>query len=245
MKEQSGAVGAIIVAAGKGSRMGLGYNKLLAEICGKPVIEWTVRNFAESGLIDRIVLVVNSDEKDVFRSIAEHYTGMVNIILAEGGTTRQDSVYNGLKALGDSVEVVLVHDGARPFADKAMIWRSIEYARKFGAACAGMPVKETIKKVSSDNFVIETPERSGLWCAQTPQAFKTGVIVKAYEEAYRRGLTGTDDASLAEAAGFNVVMFEGSYNNLKLTSPEDLILAEQLLRKEFNAGRYPGDKNKH
>ncbi|NLM76205.1 MAG: 2-C-methyl-D-erythritol 4-phosphate cytidylyltransferase [Clostridiaceae bacterium] len=231
MKKQSGAAGAIIVAAGKGSRMGLGYNKLLAEICGKPVIAWTVENFVMSSLIDKIILVVNPDEKVVFKKIIEPYTAVTDITLVKGGSTRQDSVYNGLQDLRDSVDVVLVHDGARPFADKALIERSIVCAQKFGAACAGMPVKDTIKRVDEENIIVETPVRASLWSAQTPQAFKTDILVKAYEDAYQKGLTGTDDASLVEAAGYNVKMFEGSYNNIKLTSPEDLILAEQLMKK--------------
>ncbi|NMA67293.1 MAG: 2-C-methyl-D-erythritol 4-phosphate cytidylyltransferase [Clostridiaceae bacterium] len=231
MNKQSGAVGAIIVAAGKGSRMGLGYNKVLANLCGRPVIEWTVKNFSIPALIDKIVLVVNPDEKAVIKNIIEPYSDIINITLTEGGNERQDSVYNGLKAMGDSTELILIHDGARPFVDQPLIERSILYAKRFGAACAGMPVKETVKKINEENLVVETPVRATLWSAQTPQAFKREIILKSYQQAYQKGLKGTDDASLAEAAGYNVFMFEGSYNNIKLTSPEEFVLAEQLVKK--------------
>lgn len=230
MMNEAGAVGAIIVSAGKGNRMGLGHNKVLAPLCGKTVIEWTLESFINSGLVDKIVLVINPDDEEQMREISRHYKDRMDIILTEGGRERQDSVYNGLMALGDSVETVLVHDGARPFADKEIIERSIANARLYGAACAGMPVKETIKIVDQKDIIISTPERKFIWSAQTPQSFKREIIIDAYKRAYEKGMSATDDASIAEAAGYKVVMFEGSYNNIKLTSPEDMLLAELLIK---------------
>lgn len=230
MEKQSGVTGAIIVAAGKGSRMGLGYNKVLAPLCGKPVIEWTIMGFVSSGLIDKLVVVINAEDELRMRDICRLYEDRIDLSIVYGGMERQDSVYNGLKRLGNNVDIVLIHDGARPFIDKELISRSIENTLKYGAACAGMPVKETIKIVDEDKNILNTPERSTIWVAQTPQSFRMDIILKAYEEAYVRGIKGTDDAGLAEAVGYMVRMFEGSYRNIKLTSPEELLLAEQLLK---------------
>lgn len=226
----AGAVGAIIVAAGKGSRMGLGHNKVLAKVCGKTVIEWTLDNFINSGLVDRIVLVISPDDKEQMAEVSRQYRERIDITLVEGGKERQDSVYNGLISLGNSVGTVLIHDGARPFVDKSIIERSIANARLYGAACAGMPVKDTIKIVDQENIITSTPERRFIWSAQTPQAFKREIILDAYKRAYEKGINATDDASIAEASGYKVVMFEGSYYNIKLTSPEDMLLAELFIK---------------
>lgn len=232
MEKKSGVTGAIIVAAGKGSRMGLGYNKVLAPLCGKPVIEWTIRSFVSSELIDKLVLVINPEDENRMKEICRLYKKYIDFSVVYGGKERQDSVYSGLKHLGDNTDLVLIHDGARPFINKELISKSIRNALKYGAACAGMPVKETIKIVDEDRSVLTTPERKTLWAAQTPQAFKMDIILKSYQEAYAKGLKGTDDAGLAEAAGYKVKMFEGSYQNIKLTSPEELLLAEQILLKD-------------
>ncbi len=235
MEVNSSAVGAIIVAAGKGSRMGLGYNKVLTPLSGKPVIQWTLEAFIRSRLVDVIVLVISPEDEEamarVCHSVAKGESLLEKPILCVfGGADRQDSVYNGLKILPEEVGLVLVHDGARPFVDKALIERSLQNAGEWGAACAGMPVKDTIKVVDENRVITDTPDRSVLWSAQTPQAFQREVVMEAYRRAYEAGVRGTDDAGLAEAAGFKVTMFEGSYRNIKLTSQEDLLLAEQLLR---------------
>lgn len=230
MTQKSGAVGAIIVAAGKGSRMGLGYNKVLTPVAGKPVIEWTLNSFVSSKLIDSLVLVISPEDGEAMQKICRPYINQMDITLAKGGADRQDSVYNGIKALPDSIELVLVHDGARPFVDKGIIERSILCAREYGAACAGMPVTDTIKIIDSNKTILSSPDRSLLWSAQTPQAFKFQIISESYQRAYEKGLRGTDDAGLVEAAGYKVIMFEGSTRNIKLTSAEDLLFAEQLLR---------------
>jgi 2-C-methyl-D-erythritol 4-phosphate cytidylyltransferase len=231
MRNQGGATGAIIVAAGTGSRMGLGYNKIFAPLCGKPVIEWTMRAFINSGLIDRFVLVVNPDDREEIIKLCNIYTDKIDLKIVHGGKMRQDSVYNGLMSLEDSIDIVLIHDAARPFVDKNMIQQGILYASRYGAACAGVPVKDTIKIADSNRFIIKTPERESLWVAQTPQSFKKNVILQAYHKAVKNNATYTDDAAIAESAGFTVAMFEGSYLNIKLTSKEDLIIAEEFIKK--------------
>jgi 2-C-methyl-D-erythritol 4-phosphate cytidylyltransferase len=230
MSVETGAVGAIIVAAGRGTRMGLGYNKVLAPLCGKPVIEWTLQSFVQSKLTDSLVLVISPEDEEAMAEISIPYMKTVDLKIVYGGDSRQDSVYNGLKALNDNIAAVLIHDGARPFIDRGIIERSIRAAFEFGAACAGVPVKDTIKIVSENNVVSSTPDRRLVWSAQTPQAFKKEIIAEAYRKAMEKGVSCTDDAGIAEAAGFKVTMFQGSYRNIKLTSKEDLLLAEQFIR---------------
>lgn len=233
MSDNKGDIGAIIVGAGTGNRMGLGYNKVLADLCGGPVIEWTVRNFIQSGLIDNLVLVINPNDQKEMKDIFSSFKDLIDLKIVYGGETRQDSVYNGIKALSDDVEIVLIHDAARPFITKDIIERSILHARKYGAGCAGIQAKDTIKIVDRNNTIVSTPERNSLWHAQTPQAFKKDIISDAYEKASKRGLTATDDAGIAEEAGYKVTMFEGSYKNIKLTSKEDLELGKYFLDKEI------------
>ncbi len=224
--KKKGAVGAIIVAAGKGSRMGLGYNKVLANLRDRPVIEWTIRKFVFSELIDFLLLVINPEDKEALTKICEPYFNRVKFIMVNGGDSRQDSVYKGLEALPESVDIVLIHDGARPFVNRDIIRNSINEAGELGAACAGLPAKDTIKIVDNERTVKSTPERILLWHAQTPQSFKKNIIIKAHQNAREKGIIGTDDAELAELAGFKVTMFEGSSRNIKLTTAEDLILGE-------------------
>ncbi len=227
--EKEGAVGAIIVAAGKGSRMGLGYNKVLANLRGRPVIEWTIRKFVFSELINFLVIVINPEDKEAMARICEPYINRIEIIMVNGGDSRQDSVYNGLEALPESVGIVLIHDGARPFVNQDIIENSINKAREFGSACAGLPAKDTIKIVDDKRAVKSTPERISIWHAQTPQSFEKSIIMRIYENAREKGIIGTDDAELAESAGFKVIMFEGSNSNIKLTTAEDLILGEYFI----------------
>ncbi len=229
LDKKKGAVGAIIVAAGKGSRMGLGYNKVLANLRERPVIEWTIRKFVFSELIDFMILVINPEDKEAMVRICKPYINRIELIMANGGDTRQDSVYNGLKALPKEVEIVLIHDGARPFVNNEIIENSIKKAEELGAVCAGLPAKDTIKIVDGENAVQSTPDRITIWHAQTPQSFKKDIITKAYENAREKGINGTDDAGIAEWAGFKVTMFEGSSRNIKLTSAEDLILGEYFI----------------
>lgn len=228
--EKEGAVCAIIVAAGKGLRAGLGFNKVFAHIRGKTVIERTIDAFFRCSLVDSIILVINPDDESACDGIKSAYGSRLSIV--HGGEERQQSVLNGLLAAPDYCDTVLIHDGARPFADEALIVRSIEYARRYGAACAGMPVKETIKNLDREGFIESTPDRSLIWAAQTPQSFRREIILKAHLSAAAGGIRATDDAMLVEAMGVKVRMFEGSVRNIKITSKEDLLYAEALLAAE-------------
>ncbi len=223
-----GAVSAIIVAAGRGSRTGLGYNKVLAELGGIPMLERTIRAFIGSGLIHHIILVIGKDDEEQVKAIIQKLPW--DIRWTYGGSERQESVYNGLKLLSEDTAIVLIHDAARPFVDEAIIRRSIEGAREYGAACVGMPVKDTIKQADQEGYILQTPERTLLWSAQTPQAFRKEIILKAHEHARQSGIMGTDDAMLAERIGIRVKMVEGSSRNIKITSKEDLLWAEAILR---------------
>jgi 2-C-methyl-D-erythritol 4-phosphate cytidylyltransferase len=155
--------------------------------------------------------------------------------LQSGGATRQESVRRGLDCLDANTEIVVIHDGARPFASAALIGRGIEAAHDKGAAVVGLPVHDTIKIVSEDRFVRSTPERDSLWEIQTPQAFRHAWLIAAHERAERDGVRATDDAGLVERMGRPVFVLEGERTNLKITSPEDLWLAETLIRE----GRLP------
>ncbi len=226
------SVGALVVAAGKGSRMGLGFNKVLALLDGRPVLKWSVDTLIQSGLVGSLVLVVNPQEEDAVREICVEYAGNFPIGFVHGGKERQDSVARGLSALPKETEIVLIHDGARPFVSEDILKRSIESAWAHGAACAAVPAKDTVKIADESLCIEDTPDRSRVWLAQTPQSFRMELIRKVYEKALSEGLAGTDDAGLAELCGHKVHLFEGSYSNIKLTSPEDLLIAGLLAGKK-------------
>ncbi|SEM72693.1 2-C-methyl-D-erythritol 4-phosphate cytidylyltransferase [Syntrophus gentianae] len=200
---------------------------------GKPVLVHTLLRLQKSSLIDEILLVV--PEGDLFfvrESIAKPYrlTKIQNIIA--GGKERQDSVRNGLAEIGDQCDVVVVHDGVRPFVTEEMLSRVIGAALQFGAAVAGVPVTDTVKEVPGDGYISRTLNRETLWLAQTPQAFQRRILQKAYRKAAEDDFHGTDDASLVEHLGTPVKMIRGDYRNIKITTPDDLVLAEAFLRED-------------
>ncbi|MCR2823265.1 2-C-methyl-D-erythritol 4-phosphate cytidylyltransferase [Lederbergia panacisoli] len=216
----------IIPAAGSGKRMGAGYNKLLMNLEGRPIILHTLDVFEKDPHCGQIILVIQPDDEPFFKEIQSRY---LKIHLVHGGSERQYSVYNGLKAaVADGI--ILVHDGARPFIRPETILSLVDSARKHGAAIAAVPVKDTIKKVK-DLEVIETVDRSSLWQVQTPQAFRFSVLKSAHERAKLEGFLGTDEASLVEKSGQPVKIVESDYDNIKLTTPEDLYFAEAILKK--------------
>ncbi|MFR3497452.1 MAG: 2-C-methyl-D-erythritol 4-phosphate cytidylyltransferase [Paraclostridium bifermentans] len=222
--------GVVIVAAGTGSRMKKDINKQFIKLKNKEIVAHTIEKFYNSENIDDIVVVIREDEEEYFnKNIKEKY-GFTNIKVAHGGNERQDSVFNGIKMLKKECEVVLIHDGARPFVTDDIIKRSINKANEHNAIVVGVKVKDTIKVVSDNGNIIDTPNRSYLWAVQTPQVFKYDIITKAYEDAYNNNYYGTDDAMLVERIGYNVKMIEGSYNNIKITTQEDLEFGEQILK---------------
>ncbi|CEJ72128.1 2-C-methyl-D-erythritol 4-phosphate cytidylyltransferase [[Clostridium] sordellii] len=223
--------GVIIVAAGTGSRMKKNINKQFIKLDNKEIIAYTIDKFYINNEIDDIVVVIKKDEEDYFKeNILEKYN-FKNIKIAYGGEERQDSVYNGIQKLDKNCEVVLVHDGARPFVTEEIINNSIQEAKKHNAVVVGVKVKDTIKVVGEEGNIVDTPNRKYLWSVQTPQVFKYDIITKAYENAYNENYYGTDDAMLVEKIGYDVKMIEGSYDNIKITTQEDLNFGEQILRK--------------
>ena len=227
----------VIVSAGRGSRMKADINKQFLKLKGKEVIAHTIYKFYNNKNIDEIVVVVKEDEADFFRrNIIDKY-GYKNIKIAFGGKERQDSVFNGLKAVNERCDIVLIHDGARPFVTDEIIKNSIECAKKNKCVIVGVPVKDTIKIINKDNEVCDTPNRSTLWSIQTPQVFEYLSIIKAHKIAKEKSYYGTDDSMLMEYLGYNVKVIEGSYNNIKITTPEDLKIGEEILnenKKEIN-----------
>lgn len=222
--------GVVIVAAGTGSRMKKDINKQFIKLKNKEIVAHTIEKFYNSENIDDIVVVIREDEEEYFNKKIKDKYGFTNIKVAHGGNERQDSVFNGIKMLKKECEVVLIHDGARPFVTDDIIKRSINKANEHNAIVVGVKVKDTIKVVSDNGNIIDTPNRSYLWAVQTPQVFKYDIITKAYEDAYNNNYYGTDDAMLVERIGYNVKMIEGSYNNIKITTQEDLEFGEQILK---------------
>ncbi len=224
-------VSVIIAAAGMSNRMGSKINKQFISIDNKPILAHTIEKFEDCNYVDEIILVAKDEEIEYCKREIVKKHGFDKVFkVVKGGKTRQDSAYNGLLALDEKSDIVLIHDGARPFVKKENIIDGIKGVLKYDACVIGVPVKDTIKVVDSSNDVNNTPNRAKIWAAQTPQCFKYPVIMKAYEEAIRDGFVGTDDSMLVERIGYKVKMIMGSYENIKITTPEDLIVAESLLK---------------
>lgn len=224
---------AIIMAAGKGKRMQTAVSKQFLPVCGKEILAWTVDVFDKSPLVDTILLMASADGKEDVQHLWDSYGWKKVAAVLEGGKERQNSVANGLAAVGEETDIVLIHDGVRPFVTEEMIADSIVAAQAYGGAVIGVPAKDTIKVCSADGLAVETPDRSTLWQIQTPQTFQRDLIVNAYEKADRDGFLGTDDASVAEFAGHQVKVVMGSYRNIKITTKEDLVIAEAFFKEDL------------
>jgi 2-C-methyl-D-erythritol 4-phosphate cytidylyltransferase/2-C-methyl-D-erythritol 2,4-cyclodiphosphate synthase len=224
---------AIIPAAGSGKRMQGGLSKQYLSLDGKPILAHALNVFQLSPDIDEIVLVTpESDLQMVRETIIDPYRiSKVRHVLA-GGEQRQDSVRNGLGAIGNDVEIVLIHDAVRPFISAGLIHQVVREAKKYGAVTAGTPVKDTIKRVDPDGGVLETLERQFLWMTQTPQAFERSIIQKAYRRADEDRFYATDDASLVERMGVRLQMIAASDENIKITTPADLLMAEFIVKRQ-------------
>lgn len=218
-------IGTVIVAAGESRRMNR-MDKVFADLCGKPLLAWAVEAFQNSRAIDEIVVVLGRDKLEHGRRVAieRGWSKVSNLCL--GGPRRQDSVRQGLLRLS-GCDLVLIHDGARPLVSSDIIERGLAEVGITGAAIAAVPVKDTIKFVSPDGFVRDTPPREGLWAVQTPQVFRLELILEAHEKVVE---DVTDDAMMVEKAGQRVKVFLGSYENIKVTTPDDLALAGIILR---------------
>lgn len=202
----------------------MGKNKVFLPLNGKPIITYSVETIKKSG-IDDIVVVTSKDDIDFCSNeILKGY----EVRYVEGGAERQISVYNGLIAIKETnCDLVLIHDGARPFVTESIIRESIKAAIEHGAAAVGVKVKDTIKVVK-DGFILHTPPRESLWAVQTPQVFRYDLILKAHQKAIEDNFLSTDDTVLVERMGIKVRMIEGAYRNIKITTPEDIYIAEAL-----------------
>lgn len=224
-------VTALVPAAGMGRRMGKTVAKQFLPLGDKPMLAHTLLAFQRSTEIDEIIPILSEEDMEhCLRDVIEAYHITKVRTLVVGGKERQDSVYNGIRKLEGDAAVVLVHDGVRPFVTEAMIKECVDRARRGECVVVGVPVKDTVKEVDSRGTVHRTLERRSLWAVQTPQAFPARVLRKAYEDAYRQKRIATDDASLVEQAGYQVRVIMGSYENIKITTPEDLVLAEELVK---------------
>ncbi len=221
---------AIIPAAGTGSRMRMQKNKLLLEVSGHTVLAHTLRAFESCPLVDEVLVVANEQDIFSYRDIIseEGFRKVKEII--RGGESRAESVYQGILAAGDA-DIVVIHDGARPLVTPALIEKVLEGSYETGAAIAAVRVVDTLKRAEGDK-IMETPKREDYWQAQTPQVFDRQLIKEALE---KNPLSITDDASAAEAIGAEVKLIEAEYENIKLTTPFDLLVAEAVL--ERRAGR--------
>ncbi len=222
--------GAIIPAAGQGKRMRGQGNKLFLELAGTPVLILTLKIFTQCDRIRKIVIPAAAQDITVIESLLDQYGTNKAIDVVEGGRERQDSVFQALKALGTDVERVVVHDGARPLLTLPELNRFLKEADPYESAVMAVPLKDTIKKVDPNGFVVETPPRDSYRAVQTPQVFNRDLLEKVHMSAAEQGFYTTDDASLLEAMQYNVKVISGSYENIKVTTPEDLLFAEAILR---------------
>lgn len=236
---------AVIVSAGKGHRFMEGQKKQFYFLGGKPILAHTLDKFETCPLIRSILLVVGQEDMDYcLKEVIEKYKLKKVSQIVPGGKRRQESVKNGMDALPKDEDIVVIHDGVRPFVTKTMIEDSIHSAVRYGAVILAMPVKDTIKMSNPDGTVLKTLDRESLWQIQTPQTFQAKVIKEAYHRATEDGFVGTDDASLVERLGVKVHILPGSYANIKITTQEDLQLANLFLKmksltKEGSTGGSP------
>ncbi len=223
---------AIIPAGGLGRRMGCDLFKQYLVLDDVPVLVHTLSKFEQASTIDDVILVVPEDYVEYSRrAIVQKYDlSKVGNVLA-GGKERQDSVKRGIDIVDDSTDIVVIHDGVRPLVSEELISVSVAAALEDGAVVLGVPVTDTVKSVDGEGFIERTVDRKSLWSAQTPQAFRRDIIKKAYEKAYDDNFYGTDDASLVERIGINVRMIMGSYDNIKITTPEDIVVGEEIIKR--------------
>lgn len=220
----------VIVAAGKGTRMGPGVDKLFLEVAGKPVVAHTWERFDRMEEISHVVVVVRAGMQGAFDEIARSIGVTKSYTLVEGGMERQDSVWNGLEALPDAAFLVAIQDGARPCTSVETIRGTLKAAREFGAAVAAQKVTDTIKEAAASGMIARNVDRAKLWAVQTPQAFKVEVIRRALREVQERKLAVTDDTAACELIGQPVRLVESAAPNPKVTTPADLPFVELLLR---------------
>ena len=226
-------VTAIFPAAGASRRMGGGVNKNLLMLAGEPILIRTLKTFSRVERVNFLIVVVADREVETVEKILRGTDGLKPWRVTVGGSERQFSIANGLKLLPDDAEIILVHDAARPLINVSTIEAVIDAAEKFGGAIAAVPSKDTIKIIDAEGFVKYTPPRSELVAVQTPQGFRREILLRAYERAADENFLGTDDASLVERLGVRIKIVTSDYRNIKVTTPEDISVAENFLRGEI------------
>jgi 2-C-methyl-D-erythritol 4-phosphate cytidylyltransferase len=224
-------VSAIIVAAGKGTRMGANVDKLWLEVAGRPVVAHTWKKFDDTPVVDEIILVVRAGMQTHFKELAAQFHFQKPFKLVVGGAERQDSVWNGLEAASPKTKIVAIQDAARPCTSAELIAATIEAARETGAAVAAQPITDTIKETTDGKIISRTVDRSKLWSVQTPQTFSIEVIRKAILAAREKNLVLTDDTAACELIGQPVRLVKSISPNPKVTVPGDLPFVESLLRQ--------------
>ena len=223
---------AIFPAAGQSRRMRSATNKNFLELADQPILIHTLLKFSKSDKIDNLIIAAASDEVVIIEEMLTNCKDLKPFQVVVGGSERQYSIANALKVVSDDCDVVLVHDAARPLVSVDTIDSVVEAAKIYGGAIAAMPEKNTIKIIDGNDFVVDTPPRSKLVSVQTPQGFKREIIMQAYEQAERDNFLGTDDASLVERLGYKVKIIKSDYKNIKITTPEDILIAEAFLRSD-------------
>lgn len=221
---------AIIVAAGEGRRVGAGLSKVYLPIGGRAVLLRTLDQFFHAKRVNNVIVVIAKQDLARCKSLldSDPQARERSWILQTGGSSRQESVRRGLEKISSDCDVVVIHDGARPFVSPALIDRVIDDARARNAVVVGVPVRDTIKVISGDRQILSTPARDCLWEIQTPQAFERSLILEAHQAAQRNNQSATDDAILVERLGKPVYLIAGERTNIKITLPEDLLFAEAL-----------------
>lgn len=227
-------VSAVIVGAGSSTRMGKAISKQLIKLMNTEVIVHTLMAFEQSRLVNNVVVVCRNEDTEAIEKLIELYGITKVTALTAGGSTRQQSVLKGVNIVKNTADLIAIHDGARPLVLPKDIDRAVENACIYKAAALGVAVKDTIKVVNHDGCIVDTPDRSTLVSIQTPQIFETKLYVKAAAAAEKQGRDYTDDCQLIEALGQRVYVTEGSYTNIKVTTPEDIILAEGILSNRRN-----------
>jgi 2-C-methyl-D-erythritol 4-phosphate cytidylyltransferase len=212
--------------------MGAARSKPYLLLDEKPILLHTLQALEQCPLIDDVVLLVEHVEIEHARASVVEAFGLAKVsAVRAGGPKRQDSVWEGLKTITDDCDLVMVHDGARPFVTQEILARAVQGAIACGASVVGVPAKDTVKLVSAQKRVLETPDRAGVFLVQTPQTFRRAIVLEAYRQAMREGFYATDDAALVERLGMPITVVEGSYDNIKITTPEDLAIGEMILKR--------------
>ena len=229
-------VSVVFPAAGQAHRMQVGLNKVFLTLAGKPMLLRTLLTFSKVPAVGELIIAVGADEVEAVKGLLSHVKGLAPWRVVEGGTERQYSIRNGLAVVSEEADLVLVHDAARPLIRRETIEKLIRVVRAEGAAIVAVPEKNTIKIAAEDGTVSATPPRRALWQVQTPQGFHKEILLEANRRAAADGFLGTDDASLVERIGVPVHIVQGEYSNIKVTTPEDMVVAEAILRNDMGAG---------